>query len=359
MFGEITLLIVVDKLIRLQKKQYFYPLNQFTITMKKQYYIAWWNVENLFDTFNSNQRPQWLQNQLNSELKGWDEQVLNQKISNLASIIKQMNNNRGPDILGLCEVENRAVLEKLKIALLPLGRNYDIVHHDMNDQRGIDVAFIYDRGQFVFESSFSHVVLKRSATRDLFQANFITPKGNDLVLVGNHWPARSAGVLESEPFRIIAAETLSYWMERIFEIKGSNTAVLVMGDFNDEPYSRSVTNYALGTNSHNKVVYAQSPRLFNLMWPFCGHGLGTYYYNNFPLVLDQFLVSKELIKSTGKIKIARGSTPEYLVRIEMFPDMVSGGRYPSSLSFGRPSRKSSFNPAGYSDHYPVSVVIEE
>jgi hypothetical protein len=71
------------------------------------------------------------------------------------------------------------------------------------------------------------------------------------------------------------------------------------------------------------------------------------------------LVSKELIKSTGKIKVAKGATPEYLVKIEMFPEMVNSGRYPSPISFGRPSKKSSFNPAGFSDHYPVSVVLEE
>jgi hypothetical protein len=327
--------------------------------MKTQYYVAWWNVENLFDVIDSNQRPEWLQNKLKSELKGWNAQVLNQKILNLASIISQMNNHQGPDILGLCEVENLVVLEKLKSALHPLERNYGIIHYEMNDQRGIDVAFIYDQDKFVFQESFSHVILKRTATRDLFQVNFGTPKGNDLILIGNHWPARSAGVLESEPYRIIAGETLSYWMERIMEIKGKNTAVLAMGDFNDEPFSRSVKDYALGTNSHKKVVYAKSPRLFNLMWPFAGHGMGTYYYSNFPYIFDQFMVSKEMIKSTGKIKIARGATPEYLVRVEMFANMVNSGRYPTPISFGRPSKKSSFNPAGFRDHFPVSVVVEE
>ncbi|OYT13215.1 MAG: endonuclease/exonuclease/phosphatase [Bacteroidetes bacterium 4572_114] len=327
--------------------------------MKNQYYIAWWNVENLFDVFNSTQRPAWLQSKLKSELKGWDTDVLNRKIRNLASIISQMNNNTGPDILGLCEVENLVTLEKLKSALQLLGRNYGIVHHDTNDLRGIDVAFIYDKDKFIFQGSFSHVILKRTATRDLFQANFLTPKNQDLILIGNHWTARSAGVLESEPYRIIAGETLSYWMERIVEIKGKDIAVLVMGDMNDEPFNRSVKDYALGTNSHNKVVYARSPRLFNLMWPFPGHGLGTYYYNNFPYVFDQLLVSKEMIKSTGKIKIAKGANHEYLTRIEMIPEMVSGGRYPNPIAHGRPSKKSSFNPAGFSDHYPVSVVVEE
>ena len=327
--------------------------------MKNQYYIAWWNVENLFDVLNSNQRPEWLQSKLKSELKGWDAQVLNQKIRNLASIISQMNNHTGPDILGLCEVENLVVLEKLKSALLPLGRNYGIVHHDANDLRGIDVAFIYDQDKFVFQESFSHVILKRTATRDLFQANFLTPKNQDLILIGNHWPARSAGVLESEPYRIIAGETLSYWMERIVEIKGKDIAVLVMGDFNDDPFNRSVKDYALGTNSHKKVVYARSPRLFNLMWPFNGHGWGTYYYSNFPYVFDQFMASKGMIKSTGKLKIATGANHEYLTRIEMIPEMVSGGRYPNPIAHGRPSKKSSFNPDGFSDHYPVSVVVEE
>jgi hypothetical protein len=337
--------------------------------MKNNYFISWWNVENLFDVYDSKQRPEWLQKQLNSELKGWTEQVLNHKISNLASIIKQMNNNTGPDILGLCEVENQPVLEMLKNALLPLGRNYGIVHHDTSDQRGIDVAFIYDRDKFTFKQFFSHTILKRTATRDLFQANFITPKNRDLILVGNHWPARSAGVLKSEPYRIIAGETLSYWMERTIEEirkenekkneKKNDPAVLVMGDFNDEPFNRSIMEYALGTNSEKKVVYARTPRLFNLMWPLYGHGQGTYYWDNFPLVLDQILVSKELIKSTGKIKVAKGATPEYLVKIEMFPEMVNPGRYSSPVSHGRPSKKSSFNPDGFSDHYPVSVVIEE
>jgi len=327
--------------------------------MKKQYYIAWWNVENLFDVFDSAQRPDWLQRQLNSELQGWNEQVLNQKINNLASIIRQMNSNQGPDILGLCEVENLNVLEKLKQALLPLGRNYGIVHYDMDDQRGIDVAFIYDKDAFIAQEHFSHVILKRTATRDLFQVNFMSPKGKDLILVGNHWPARSAGILKSEPYRIIAGETLSYWMDRIIEEKGKDTAVLVMGDFNDEPFNRSIAEYALGSNSHNKVVYARSPRLFNLMWPSYGHGLGTYYWDNFPLVLDQFLVSKELIKSTGKIKIAKSPKHEYLVNIEMLPEMVNPGRYPSPISFGRPSKASSFNQAGFSDHFPISVVVEE
>ena len=327
--------------------------------MKTQYYIGWWNVENLFDVFDSPDRPEWLQRALNSELKGWTRTVLQRKISNLVKIISQMNNGRGPDILGVCEVENLSVLVQLVVAMQPIGRKYKIEHHDSSDQRGIDVAFIYDKNLFEAKEQFSYTVLKRSSTRDLFQVNFVTPKQNELILIGNHWPARSAGVYESEPYRIIAAETLSYWMQRITEIKGKDIAVVCVGDFNDEPLSRSINDYALGTNSITKVKYAITPRLFNLMWPCHGDGTGTFYFNNFPYVLDQFLVSKELVQTGGKPRIAKDVNGKFMAGIEHFAEMVTGGRYPTPKRFGRPSEKSSYDPEGFSDHFPVWTVVEE
>lgn len=325
--------------------------------MKTTYYITWWNLENLFDVYNSTEREDWLDRRLSSELKGWTDTVLQRKIDNLCSIISKMNNNLGPDLLGVCEVENKTVLTRLVDGLSALGRDYGIVHHDMSDQRGIDVAFIYDKAKFDFEEYFSHVVRRRTGTRDLFQANFKTKSGKPLIVIGNHWPARSAGVYESEPYRIIAAETLSYWMQRIYEIRGADIPVLIMGDFNDEPFNRSITDYALASNARTNVVYARIPRLFNLMWPLMGGAAGTFYFGNYPYMIDQFMVSKEMVKATGKFRVAKNDDGNYAVKIEMFPEMISGGRYPDPVCFGRPAQKSSYNPDGYSDHYPISVVI--
>ena len=318
-----------------------------------EYYIAWWNPENLFDVENSTQRPDWLKKRLKRELAGWKQEVLEKKISQLSKIISKMNNCNGPDILGVCEVENKPVIDLLINSLSPLDRNYKVVHHDTSDLRGIDIAFIYDRNKFKFEQQFFHVILKRSATRDLFQVNFKCPSGRDLILVGNHWPSRSGGALFTEPYRIIAAETLSYWHERILEKKGEDVVVLIMGDFNDEPHSRSMTQYALSTNSKMKVIEATSaPRLYNLMWPLMGKGLGTFYYNNFPYMFDQFLVSKGFIKASTPIKVK----PD-LVKVERFPEMVKGV-YKVPRRFGRPS-KESYDKEGFSDHFPISLVLEE
>lgn len=325
--------------------------------MKTHYNIAWWNLENLFDTVNSPNRPDWLQRQLNSELRGWNQGVLFTKIRNLANIISKMNNGTGPDIIGVCEVENREVLEILVQEIHVPTRSYNIVHHDMSDQRGIDIAFLYDPDKFSFEELFSHVVLQRNATRDILQANFRTKKGNPFIIIGNHWHSRISGELETEPYRIIAGETLSYWLERIVEITGKDTPVMVMGDFNDEPYNRSIAEYALATHSRQKVINARNPRLLNLMYPVMGRGMGTFFYDNFPYMFDQIMVLKSMLKSNALIRPVQISGGMYQVNIVMFPEMMAGGDYPKPKPFGRPS--SSYNPEGYSDHFPVSVILEE
>jgi len=317
------------------------------------YFIAFWNLENLFDTFDSAERPEWLNNALKKELTGWTEQVLERKIQQLSQIIRSLNENRGPDLLGVCEVENRPVLERLVQSLAPLGRNYDIAHHDAGDQRGIDVAFLYDRDLFSAHEQFFHVILKRSGTRDLFQVNFKTRNETMLIVVGNHWPSRTGGQYESEPYRITAAETLSYWASRILDIQGKNVAVLMMGDFNDEPFNRSITEYALAGNSPKKVENSQEPRFLNLMWPFLGQGIGSHYFQNFPNVLDQLWISKGILTGASKMRVKENSA-----QIERLEAMIAPGEYKTPRRFSRPSAKD-FDENGFSDHFPVSVVLNE
>jgi hypothetical protein len=317
------------------------------------YYVAFWNVENLFDVDGSPERPEWLQRALAHELAGWNADVLARKISQLARIIRQMNGGAGPDVLGVCEIENERVLQKLIAALDLPGRDYDVAHADTADERGIDVAFLFDRALFDKREQFSQVILKRNATRDLFQLTLgIKASGRELIVIGNHWPARSAGVYESEPYRILAAETLAYWHERIMAIKGDDMPVLAMGDFNDEPFNRSLTDYALSTIQAAKVLNARTSRFFNLMWPWHGRRLGTHYFDNFANLLDQFLASRPLLERTARLRV----DPES-VRIEAFPEMVRRGDYPAPRRFGRPS--SGYDPTGFADHYPISMLLHE
>lgn len=322
-----------------------------------EHYIAWWNLENLFDVETSPTRPEWLQKKLAPELRGWSDAVLTKKCDQLARVITAMNNGQGPDILGVCEVESKAVLEKL-LARLALpgnalsGRDYAVRHHDTSDARGIDVAFIYDQNTFEAGALFDRVILKRNATRDLVQVNFTSKVGgNPLILIGNHWPSRLGGRLESEPYRILAAETLSYWLDRIPEKMGFEAPVIVMGDFNDDAFDRSVMDYALGVRDRAKVASkrSQKPYLYNLSWGLYGENRGTHYFDSWG-VLDQMMVNRPLARTDGNYRLIDASFDTFA------PDFILKNKKPRR--FSRPAKKD-YDEEGFSDHLPIIVKIKE
>lgn len=320
--------------------------------MRNEYSIVWWNVENLFDIEDSPDRSDKLQRVLKDELRGWNIQILDKKLEQLSKIIHRMNDDKGPDILGLCEVENKNVIQKLKDKLNDLNHSYDIVHADTKDRRGIDVAFIYDSNKFEANEVFSHWIVKREATRDILQVNFkVKSTGKSLVLIGNHWPSKLGGELTSEPYRMVAGETISYYHQRILEELGKEVPILAMGDFNDGCFNRSVTDYALSVNNKLKVLKATTrPLFYNLMWPKTIGDIGTHFYDGFQTI-DQFWISKGIVKE--KDFLIKNDT----VEIMQDDDMVTAGEYKKPLRFGRPSDNLNIN--GYSDHFPICLILEE
>src|SRR6266545_6758157 len=266
-----------------------------------------------------------------------------------------MNGGAGPDLLGVCEVENRFVLDLLVAGVnTPLpGRNYDIVHADTEDARGIDVAFIYDSDLFVAPPAevFFHVVMRRNATRELVQVNFQTHKNRTWTVFGNHWPSRSGGQFESAGFRDIAGETLSYFHQRTLEVNGANTPVLAMGDFNDEPFDTSLVIHALSARQRHKVLEADTPRLWNLMWPVMGTPEGTFYFENQPNQLDQFLVNRNMAAQDALIAVQQDT-----VEIMRF-DGTFTGEYRRPKPFGGMGKE--VDESGFSDHFPIGVRVVE
>jgi predicted extracellular nuclease len=315
------------------------------------YYVTWWNLENLFDLENA-PRTDKLRRVLKKELKGWTNKIFEKKINQLVKMVRTINRSNGPDILGICEVENENVLRKFRDSLQrTLDRRYNIIHADTKDERGIDVAFLYDKDKFAVDPQkvFFHAIVKRYATRDIVQVSFRSKISNtEFVLVGNHWPSRSGGQLESEPYRMMAGETLAYFNQRIQDVHSPVIPILVMGDFNDEPFNRSITEYAKSTVSADRVLKARSvPWLYNLMWEAIGSRAGTFYYNDAFNILDQFMVSRGMLIDNAKLKVRQGS-----IRIEVFPEMSKNG---IPQKFGRPAE--GLDQDGYSDHFPISLVL--
>jgi predicted extracellular nuclease len=164
--------------------------------------------------------------------KQWDDVKFRNKLVNLSTVIMSMNRGKGPDILGLCEVENKAVVESLVVYL---SGDYEIIHAESPDGRGIDNALIYKKSMFKFLSSSSDTVdLGTEKTRSILGARF--QFNNEIISVFvNHWPSRRGGE-STEEKRISAAKTL----KKKFEKFRDTDFIIAMGDFNDEPENISI-----------------------------------------------------------------------------------------------------------------------
>jgi endonuclease/exonuclease/phosphatase family metal-dependent hydrolase len=324
--------------------------------MTSTYCVAWWNVENLFDEENSPRRTDKVARALGDSIVGWTPELRDRKIDQLASVIARINTGTGPDLLGICEVENEFVVTRPRDAVntrLP-ARSYQVAHADTSDQRGIDIAFLFDPTLFTApaDQRFQHVVMRRTATREIFQVNFQTHRGRTWAVFGNHWPSRSGGQMESAGYRAIAGETLAYFHQRVWEVHGQDTPALAMGDFNDEPFDPSLVQYALSTRQRAKVLGGTSPRLWIPMWEVLGSGDGSFYFDNFANLLDQFLVNKNMAKQTAAIQAVADT-----VEIIRFPGMVSTGTYSAPVPFGGMGKP--VNKDGFSDHFPIAMTVRE
>jgi Endonuclease/Exonuclease/phosphatase family len=100
----------------------------------RTYHIAWWNLENLFDEENAvalGRRTDKVFRAIKNDIAGWTPQLRDRKIDQLATVIAAMNTGRGPDLLGVCEVKNRFVVDRLVErvnATLPAPRSNTVVH---------------------------------------------------------------------------------------------------------------------------------------------------------------------------------------------------------------------------------------
>ena len=323
----------------------------------RRYFVAWWNVENLFDS-KSAERTDKLVRTIGDDVSDWTAALRDKKISQLATVIAAMNDDTGPDLLGVCEIENRHVLDLLVEGVnkkLATPRRYSVIHADTNDARGIDVAFIYDSKLFSAskQTVFFHVVMRRNATRDIVQVTLKTKTAAERswVVFGNHWPSRSGGQFESQGYRAIAGETLAFFHQRALEVVGDDTPVLAMGDFNDEPFDPSLVTHALSTRLKARVTGARdNPLLWNLMWPTAGGPDGSFYFDQ-PNVLDQFLVNKNMAANDSAMRADVDS-----VRIVRHPG-AAAGVYKKPIAFGGMGKP--VNESGFSDHFPITMTVTE
>ncbi len=325
------------------------------ITQEKKTYkirsVAFYNVENLFDTendsltFDDDRTPQGKDN--------WTQVRYRRKVSNISKVLSEIGadvTQTSPDIIGLCEVENQGVVEDLVNHPNLADKDYGIVHFDSPDQRGIDVALLYKKSAFIPNTFKSHRLL-------LFNEDGFRTYSRDQLVVGgfmdeeefhfivNHWPSRSGGEAKSNPNRIVAAKLNKQIIDSLTKLN-SNAKIISMGDFNDDPTNASFKQ-VLKTKGKEKDLTEKD--LFNPMEKLFKKGLGSLAYRDKWNLFDQLYMTRNLVgnnMNNHSFWKAGVFNPPYLS-----DDTGPYKGYPLRTYAG------GSYVGGYSDHFPVYIYL--
>ena len=311
-------------------------------------FVAFWNQENLFDTIDDPQKND--EEFLPNSEREWTPQRLDIKLYHHARVIRSMNNSNGPDLLGVCEVEHQSVLDTMTNKYLH-DINYKIAYMESPDNRGIDNGLLYKADKFKLLSVSGDTVHLSDnwPTRLVMKVKLLYDNSDTLIVYVNHWPSRSRGQKKSEPNRVAAALTLRQDVDGEFR-KNPNAKIIIIGDFNDEPGNISILYYLKA----NPVMCDSVPtgdeittesKLFNVSFAAYSSGLGTYKYRDDWNLLDQVIISGELLTNKNFHYICNSYEVYKPYFIVTHHGKYKGTPFPT---FG--GRRYL---GGYSDHFPV------
>ncbi len=300
--------------------------------------IMFYNVENLFDTFDD---PTTNDNEFTPNgSKSWSNYRYKEKLNHIAKTIVAVGGWEPPALVGLCEVENFQVLMDL-VSKTPLNKyGYQIVHENSKDSRGIDVAILFRPEKLAPIAHKSMKINGRSlVTRDILYASFSFQKKDTLHFFVNHWPSRYGGKASSEAKRIKVASVLRANIDSIISVY-KKPKIVSLGDFNDEPGDISVKQILgakIPDDEHNPGW------LYNLSYPDFRAQKGTLVYKEIDytwFLYDQIMVSGVLLNGPGLV--AKGKKSHIFSTSWLLKD-------------GRPFRsyQGPIYRGGFSDHLPV------
>lgn len=311
------------------------------------YSIAFYNVENLFDTIHDAGKND--HEYLPDGKKQWNTEKYRSKLTNISRVISELSREKvpqGPAVIGLAEVENRRVLDDLVRQPLMAFTDYGIVHYEGPDRRGIDCALLYDPKQFTVTSSTLSPYTYLNNDTTYKTRGFLVVRGmlagDDVCVIVNHWPSRGA----ESPVRVRAAKQVTALKDSLFRVN-KKMKLIIMGDMNDDPMDESMA-LTLGAKKFPREVKKRG--LYNPWWEILeDKGIGTLLYRGKWNLFDQIVVSSTLLKKKG----LRYDHSEVFMRDYLFQQE---GRYK-----GSPFRTHGGNTwiNGYSDHLPTIVYLRK
>lgn len=344
-FSEYTKRII--SVSHMKKKQQFLVVILFVICLTYQvnaqsqqenFKAMFYNVENLFDTINN---PYTNDDEfLPDSEKRWNSYKYWRKIRHIYQVIAAVGENKPPEIIGLCEVEDFLPLYDIVYNTPLMKFNYQIIHFNSPDKRGIDVALLVNTDNFKILSSEPLAVVfeddTAKTTRDILYARLLCYTDTLHVMV-NHWPSRRGGEESSEKYRLRASNVLKSAVDSILQ-QNQKAHILVMGDFNDGPSNKSMEQL-------------KSTGLINLSEELeLACKCGSYKYKNSWHLFDQMLVSKAVLKKRG---LTCNSKSLHIFRNEFITET-------DNTYGGQKLRRTYLGPkynGGYSDHLPTWLEL--
>lgn len=313
--------------------------------------FMFYNCENLFDTFDDS-----LKNDnefLPDGDKYWNKYKYYERLHKTSKVIMAIGGWKAPELVGLCEIENRKVLHDLTKNTKLYQAEYNIIHKESPDNRGIDVALLYSPKAFSpIKTEFIKVLFNEKdarPTRDILYVKGITNQSDTLHIFINHWPSRWGGELETEDKRAYVALLVKQKTDSIF-VANPNANIIVTGDLNDEPNNTSVKDVlkaqlTLQTPEHNKLYnLTQIARL--------NQNIGSHKYQGVWGVLDHIIVSGNLLNANNSIFCKEQSATIFCAPFLLETDETYLGEKPKRTYIGF-----KYN-SGFSDHLPVFFDLQ-
>jgi len=312
--------------------------------------VVSYNVENLFDTLNA---PSYDDDAFTpSGEKEWTYDRYQKKLTDLARVILSLPEKELPALIGMAEVENKQVLRDLTEHRGLRRGEYQIVHEEDKDPRGIECALLYRPDLFKYKSH-NYIPIDDPVDPDYLYRGILHvkgtgPEGSNLHVFMNHWKSRGGGLKETERQRMFSAITLRKYLDMLLSSE-SNFKVILMGDFNDEPTNRSISHGLSASNKRQNINFGDH---YNLHYDLHNlHEEGTYHYKGKWNMLDQIIVSYNLVNQE------RGLTTRYdggqilkekwmMYESSTYQSMLPSATYGGPEYYGGPS-----------DHLPVYVVF--
>ena len=297
--------------------------------------IAFYNCENYYDSFKDSTTDD--ADFTPDGPRRWSYSRFLAKRINIFKVFASMSLPNPPEIIGVCEIENRFVLNKLAYDT-PLSKfEYAVVHQNSSDRRGIDVGLVYQKNRLRlldFRYFNPKAVDTSLCTRSILYSVFRWGEFDTLHVFVNHFPSKLGGA-RAEKSRLLVARYLQSKVDSVLHFNKS-ASVVVIGDFNDVATS--------------DVMQTFSNSLVNLAIPLQEQKQGSIKFEGEWELIDQILVSKGLINGDTPVKLA-GGMEIYYAPFLLDDDPMYGGKKPKRTFIGY-----RYN-GGFSDHLPVLIKL--